>query len=101
LRTSDKGNYINNWKKEDGEWKINSKMWNSNISDIANDLVLKTINNSTDITDPVLGPNFNVKVDTYPEMLNTSNISMEESTTGIYERNRPTNNEFEVITCLA
>ena len=29
--TVDKGKYINIWKKEDGEWKIFSNIWNTNL----------------------------------------------------------------------
>jgi hypothetical protein len=27
----DKGKYINIWKKEDGDWKILSNIWNTNL----------------------------------------------------------------------
>jgi uncharacterized protein (TIGR02246 family) len=29
--TIEKGKYLNVWKKEDGEWKIYSNMWNTNM----------------------------------------------------------------------
>ena len=29
--TIDKGKYLNVWKKEDGDWKIYSNMWNTNM----------------------------------------------------------------------
>jgi ketosteroid isomerase-like protein len=30
-KTTDKGKYINIWKMEDGEWKIDSNIWNSSL----------------------------------------------------------------------
>jgi hypothetical protein len=34
-RTTERGKYVNIWRKEGGEWKIYSNMWNTNAPPVA------------------------------------------------------------------